>query len=417
MHDRPKPPPRHNTIGRPASLWVPFGLAAAPMVSLGLARFGYALLLPSMRANLDWSYAQAGAMNTVNAAGYLAGAAVTGIIAAQIGNRITFLVGLFGTAAALMLSAAVSQFKLLLLLRAAAGFCGALAFVIGAMLAAEAGTNSGRERQSLFIAIYFGGGGLGVALSSLIIPIVLAGGPDGWRWGWFGFSIVSILAGLLAIPALNIDETGRIANADADADAEEKPSKPVSLVPIFAAYGLFGAGYIAYMTFIVAHLRSRGFDSGGISVFWIMLGLTSAISSFFWARIIAHLRGGWPMLVVLLMNAAGALAPLLAHQTYLVFVSAALFGASLMAAPSAMTAFVRYSRPRREWTKTIGNMTVLFGLGQCAGPLLAGALSDGEGGIGLGLKLSVSLLLLAAFAAAFQREHPDQAPHIRGLED
>ena len=30
--------------------------------------------LPDMRATLDWSYAQAGLMNTANAAGYLLGA-------------------------------------------------------------------------------------------------------------------------------------------------------------------------------------------------------------------------------------------------------------------------------------------------------------------------------------------------------
>ena len=49
-------------------------LALAAAVSLGLARFAYALLLPPMRADLGWSYLTAGAMNTVNAAGYLVGA-------------------------------------------------------------------------------------------------------------------------------------------------------------------------------------------------------------------------------------------------------------------------------------------------------------------------------------------------------
>ena len=49
-------------------------LALGAAVSLGLARFSYAVLLPPMRADLGWSYFTAGAMNTVNAAGYLAGA-------------------------------------------------------------------------------------------------------------------------------------------------------------------------------------------------------------------------------------------------------------------------------------------------------------------------------------------------------
>src|SRR5688572_11134639 len=49
-------------------------LALGSAVSLGLARFAYALLLAPMRADLGWTYLVAGAMNTVNAVGYLVGA-------------------------------------------------------------------------------------------------------------------------------------------------------------------------------------------------------------------------------------------------------------------------------------------------------------------------------------------------------
>jgi len=39
---------------------VALGLAAGPVVALGFTRFAYALLLPAMRADLDWSFATAG---------------------------------------------------------------------------------------------------------------------------------------------------------------------------------------------------------------------------------------------------------------------------------------------------------------------------------------------------------------------
>jgi hypothetical protein len=54
---------------------IALGLALGPAAALGLARFAYALLLPSMRTNLGWSFSAAGAMSTANAVGYLAGAA------------------------------------------------------------------------------------------------------------------------------------------------------------------------------------------------------------------------------------------------------------------------------------------------------------------------------------------------------
>ena len=58
------------------TLAVACALALGTAVSLGLARFSYALFLPPMRADLGWSYVTAGAMNTANAVGYLAGALV-----------------------------------------------------------------------------------------------------------------------------------------------------------------------------------------------------------------------------------------------------------------------------------------------------------------------------------------------------
>ena len=45
------------------TLLVAAALALAAAVSLGLARFSYALLLPPMRADLGWNYLTAGAMN------------------------------------------------------------------------------------------------------------------------------------------------------------------------------------------------------------------------------------------------------------------------------------------------------------------------------------------------------------------
>ena len=51
----------------PQVLWLALALSAGAALSLGITRFAYGLLLPTMRADLGWSYTLAGAMNTVNA--------------------------------------------------------------------------------------------------------------------------------------------------------------------------------------------------------------------------------------------------------------------------------------------------------------------------------------------------------------
>jgi predicted MFS family arabinose efflux permease len=56
------------------ALLLAVALSLGSAIALGLARFSYALLLPPMRLDLAWNFAQAGAMNTANAFGYLLGA-------------------------------------------------------------------------------------------------------------------------------------------------------------------------------------------------------------------------------------------------------------------------------------------------------------------------------------------------------
>src|SRR5258708_38229274 len=63
--------------------WLILILSLAPTIGLGIGRFAYSLVLPDMRETLGWSYSAAGFMNTINAAGYLAGA----LTASKLVNR------------------------------------------------------------------------------------------------------------------------------------------------------------------------------------------------------------------------------------------------------------------------------------------------------------------------------------------
>ena len=90
------------------TLLIAAALALAAAVSLGLSRFSYALLLPPMRLDLGWSYLTAGTMNTVNAAGYLAGALWAPRWLRRFGARRTLLGGGFAAAVLLVAHGAFS---------------------------------------------------------------------------------------------------------------------------------------------------------------------------------------------------------------------------------------------------------------------------------------------------------------------
>jgi hypothetical protein len=66
------------TLPARSERWRAVRLAMGTAAALGLARFAYGLLVPSMRAELGWTLAQAGAQTTANGLGYLAGQARVG---------------------------------------------------------------------------------------------------------------------------------------------------------------------------------------------------------------------------------------------------------------------------------------------------------------------------------------------------
>ena len=169
-----------------------------PVIALGLARFAYALLLPAMRADLGWSYADAGAINTANAAGYLAGALLATPTARWMGIKPAFLIALVATAATVAADGLTARFTALLFLRFLAGLSGGIVFVTGGAMTAA--TSGATERAPLALGMYFAGGGLGIAISALAVPSLLD--SVGWRGGWLVLGALSAVAILVAIPAL-----------------------------------------------------------------------------------------------------------------------------------------------------------------------------------------------------------------------
>lgn len=386
--------------GRWGGVAIALGLALGPAAALGLARFAYALLLPSMRTNLGWSFSAAGAMSTANAVGYLAGALLGAAAARRVGARRSFLAGLTVTVLALAASAASGNLAVLLGLRVIAGAAGAVSFIVGAGLVAQVSVREGSRRTALLLGIYFAGGGAGIVASGLTIPPLLAhtASGTGWRAGWLLLAGMAALALAGSVPAVRAAEEPPPTQAGVD----RWPAR--SLAVLLGAYTLFGAGYIAYITFIVAFLKSEGASGGEVGLFWVVLGGAAVVAAFAWGPLLARLRGGRGPAAVMAVLTVGALLPLLWRSTATTFASAVLFGGSFLTVVAAVTAVARRSLHPRHWTPAIATLTVAFALGQCAGPVLAGLLSDGPAGLRAGLTVSVAILAAGTLLALTQTE-------------
>jgi predicted MFS family arabinose efflux permease len=169
--------------------------------------------------------------------------------------------------------------------------------------------------------------------------------------------------------------------------------RPVGALPaLLAGYGLFGAGYIAYMTFIVAYLSQQGATSSEIGLFWILLGVSAVAGNLAWAPVLARFSGGRGPALTLAAVLAGTMLPVLSGSMAAAYASALIFGGSFLAAPAAVTGSARQVLPQRHWTSAIAGLTVTFSAGQCLGPVLAGVLSDGPGGVRAGLTTGAVIL-------------------------
>lgn len=380
---------------------VALGLSLGPAASNGLARFAFALILPAMRNDLDWTYTQAGQVNTANALGYLAGAAATLALIDRVGARRLFNPGMVMTAVALIASGLVVDHLLLLVLRAVAGIGGAFVFISGGVLAAGIGDGDPR-RAAQAIAVYFSGGGLGIALAGGALPwLFTIYGDGGWHAAWLVLGLLS------AACCLGTWAAARAVPVRPRSDAPSALSSARWSLARFrwlaAGYLLFAFGYIGYMTFVMAWMAEAGAPATRMALVWVVLGVFTTCSHRFWRRPLAEWSGGRPMAATILVVAIGAALPLLGASLPLMLVSAVLFGGAFFITPAAATAFLRKSLPREAWGRAVAVFTLLFAAGQTAGPVVAGWFAD-LGGLQAGLAVSAVALLLGASFALMQRD-------------
>lgn len=349
-------------------------LGFGPGAALGAGRFAYALVLPAMQVALQLSFAEAGLIGSANTAGYFVGALISHRVLAGTGYRRGFYLSLALQAVTLAALAASPPFALILALRFSQGVLGAFVFVGGAALLLASG---GRATAMGF---YFGGIGFGIAASTVVLPFLHT-----WQLGWAllgGLSLLLTAISLLALPAL-VEPERRGAGAGTGG---------LKLIaPVLLAYGLYGAGYIGYMTFVTSSL------AGGLGAFWIVLGVGSCLTGVLWGRPIDALGGAVAVRVVLLVLLASSLAPLVAAAPLL---SGLLFGASFLGVITAITDLFRSHLPAGEWARAMGLSTAAFAIGQAVGPGLSGVAAD-LAGSAAGALWAASALLVLALAASF----------------
>jgi predicted MFS family arabinose efflux permease len=381
-------------------------LSVGAAVSLGVTRFAYGLLLPGMRADLGWSYTLAGAMNTANAVGYLLGALAMPALMRRLSPTVLLWAGSLAAALFMGLCGFFTDASVLLVQRLLAGVASALVFVAGGLLAARLGSRA-PAHAGLLLGVYYGGTGLGITLSALLVPWVLdafASQLHSWRFAWWALALLCFAAtALLRWPARVMAQWEQLPTASG---AEPGTGVEFRWYPFgfsLAGYGMFGVGYIGYMTFAVALLRAQGASGSAVTVFYGLLGLAVVASSRIWAGLLNRHRGGGAMARLNALLGLAVILPAVTQSFAVVVVSGLLFGSVFLSIVASSTALVRHNLAPDAWATGISAFTIVFAAGQIVGPTLVGWIADGAGGLQRGLLVSALALWLGAVFAWRQR--------------
>ncbi|CAN5363873.1 YbfB/YjiJ family MFS transporter [soil metagenome] len=371
-------------------------LALAPAIGLGIGRFAYSLVLPDMRDTLGWSYSTAGFMNTVNAIGYLAGALGAASFIRRVGLFRATWIGTLLCIVSLGICALSGNVTLFSFARLLSGLGAAATFVAGGTLAATI-AQSRPEKSALLVGLFYTGPGTGLIVSGLAAPFLLQYfGPGSW---WIVWTVVTVLSALMAIPLLL--NPIHVPPAATSAPAISVPLRPIAFY--LAGYFLFGAGYIAYMTFMIAYVRDGGGNAAAQSAFWCLIGIASYGSPWIWRGLIARGNSGLTIAILIGITMLGTLIALLGTSVFYLAMSAFVFGSAFFAVVASTTAFVRLNYPPAAWPKAIGILTITFGIGQTLGPFVTGAITDAMGNLSYALTISTATLAVGAALCALQR--------------
>lgn len=365
------------------------------MTAMGIGRFAYTPILPLMQKELHFSQAVAGYLASSNYLGYLLGALLAGVVNWGDRKESCLRWSLFVNVVTTAGMGWTTDLSLWLVLRFVSGVTSALVFVLASSVVLDVLAARGRMTGS---GIFYGGVGLGIAATGLLVPLFDKG--FGWRGAWAGLAVCGILFGFFAwrwlregpvAPTEIREETTEIREGPVDA----RSSAPAALPWLIAAYGCEGLGYIVSGTFLVAIVEQIPQMRSLAPMSWVLVGAAAAPSAFLWARI-ANKRGYVPALMAAyLLQAAGIVLPVVFLHWTGVFLGALLFGGTFMGITAVAAAYARRLSPQNS-SRSIGYLTAVYGTGQVLGPAAAGILAETTGGFAVPLILAAAVLLIGA---------------------
>jgi len=341
----------------------------ALFIAMSIGRFAYTPILPFMQQETGFSTRFAGFLASSNYAGYLVGALIASLVPLKKKRALLLRFSIVLSILLTLLMGLTYSHTSWILWRFLSGIVSAFVFVLASSLILDQLAKQGKLG---WVGIMYGGVGLGIFVSGLLVPILIENFH--YEGAWIG---LACLAGILGIYVfLTVKEEEPIPSSAAILNEQtKKPAKSLNWFPwLLASYGLEGLGYIVTGTFIVAIAEQTPAFSGNATSVWVLVGLTAIPSCVMWAYFGSKYGLMRSLMTLLIIQAIGIALPAISDSSPSFYISAVLFGATFMGATTLATAFARNKNPLGS-ARVIAIMTTIYALGQMIGPSIAGVLT------------------------------------------
>ncbi len=381
----------------------------------GFGRMSYSVILPSMKDGLLLTYTQIGLIGTGNFIGYLSLAIIGGFLAARFGVRRVVFISLIVIGISLFLTGFSDSFFFAFLMRLFAGAGNGSSYVpIMALPAAWFAA----QKRGLATGIVSGGIGVGLFLSGIVLPPIIACfGKDGWRYAWFSMGVAVFVLAFVCYAFLrnNPKEKGlsmyggdegqkggpRVTLFSAWKDVIKEPE----IWKLGAVYFMYGFSYIIYLTFFVAYLtKEMGVAPNRAGGIFAVLGFFSIFCGIVWGGISDVLGRRHGSMLAYLTLALSYLIFALWKESTGFYVSALVFGITAFSIPTIMAAAAGDAVGGRLAPAGLGFITLFFGIGQALGPAMAGWIKDATGTFTNAFILSAVVSLIGASGSLILRK-------------
>lgn len=352
-------------------------------IGVGVARFAYTSLLPSMLEDNTLSLTFSGVLASLNYVGYLSGA-IFAIFIKDINTKVKyFRIGTVLCVLTTLVLGTTTNDILWSISRIIAGFGSAMALVVGAAIVMM---KLNFDDKTKAMGIYFSGIGCALASSDIISRYVLS--YSSWQESWITLTICGAIVMFYPLHILSFDKEQK---SSKEKHPFDKKIFSAFVVILIAAYFTEGVGFVIQGTFLPAIIKTLPGLEEFSGITWLFVGLAGIPSSIIWMRL-AHKYGSVNIIIIAMsMQVVGIMIPTLTNNMYLNLFCGVIYGATFVGLV-ALFMNLGGKLAGKNPVMLMGALTTAYGIGQVAAPLYAVSLTEWTGNYDYALYVTAAIV-------------------------